>query len=119
MTSTFPISVFSLVYVVLAADYPSSIIVMALFCEVSHVLDRDTGIVAQPGVPSGIFGGIYFLPPVDLQHYLRRRTQLGTRGDCKQLPSLEDENGIGPITYDPIMMVATIRSIFMLTRLTP
>jgi hypothetical protein len=61
-----PNPVFSLVYVVLTSDYPSSIYVMVLVCQISHVLDRDTGIVAQPGVPSGISGGTYFFPPVDL-----------------------------------------------------
>lgn len=61
-----PNSVFSLVYVVPTSDYPSSIFVMVLVCQISHVLDWDTGIVAQPGVPSGISRGRYFLPPVDL-----------------------------------------------------
>ena len=61
-----PNSVFSLVYVILTSHYPSSIFVMVLVCQIFHVLDRDTGIVAQPGVPSGISGGTYLLPPVDL-----------------------------------------------------
>jgi hypothetical protein len=39
---------------------------MVIVCQISHVLDRDTDIVAQPGVPSRISGGTYFLPPVDL-----------------------------------------------------
>lgn len=41
-----PNSVFSLVYVVLTSDYPESIFVMALVCQISPVLDWDTGIVA-------------------------------------------------------------------------
>ena len=75
--------VFSLVYVIPTADYPSSVVIMALVCQVPHVLDWDTGVVAQPGVQSGISRGTHFLPPVDLQCHLCRRTQLGTRGNYK------------------------------------
>jgi hypothetical protein len=67
---------------------------MAFVCQVSRVLDGDTSIVAQPGIQSGISGGTHFLSPVDLQYYLRRWTQLGTRGHCKQLPGLENDDAI-------------------------
>ena len=82
------ISVFSLVYVIFTAHHPSTVIVMVLIGQVSDVLDGDTSIVAQPGVQSRISGGTHFLPLVDLRCHLCRRTQLGTRGDCKQLPGV-------------------------------
>lgn len=85
---TVSIAVFSLVYVISAAHYPSPVMFMAFFCQISHVLDGDTNIVAQPGVQSGIFRGTHFFSPMDLQYHLRRWTLLGTRGYCKQLPGL-------------------------------
>ena len=83
-----PISVLSLVYVIFTAHYPSTVIVMVLIGQVSDVLDRGTSTVAQPGVQNRISGGTHFLPLVDLRRCLCSRTQLGTRGDCKQLPGL-------------------------------
>jgi hypothetical protein len=84
------ITVLSLVYAIPAAHYPSPVMLVVFVCHVSRVLDGDTSIVAQPGVQSGIFGRTHFLSPVDLRYHLRRWTQLGTRGHCKQLPVLEN-----------------------------
>jgi hypothetical protein len=81
-------AVFSLVYVIFTTHYPSTVIVMVLIGQVSDVLDRGTSTVAQPGVQNRISGGTHFLPLVDLRCCLCGRTQLGTRGDCKQLPGL-------------------------------
>jgi len=93
MDNDVSISVFSLVHVIFTAHYTSAVIVMVLIGQVSDVLDRDTSIVAQPGVQSRISGGTHFLPLVDLRCHLCRRTQLGTRGDCKQLPGVLGRRG--------------------------
>ncbi len=77
------IAVFSLVYVISAAHYSSPVMVMVFGFQISHMLDGDTSIVAQPSVQSGIFGRTHFLSLVDLQCHLRCWTQLGTRGHCK------------------------------------
>lgn len=106
-------TVFSLVYVIFTAHYPSIVIVMVLIGQVSDVLDRDTSIVAQPGVQSRISGGTHFLPLVDLRCHLCPRTQFGTRGDCKQLPDLlGGRECIVDCRYH-YLMASTIRPIFM------
>lgn len=88
MDNDVPILVFSLVYVIFTTHYPSTVIVMVLIGQVSDVLDRGTSTVAQPGIQNRISGGTHFLPLVDMRCCLYGRTQLGTRGDCKQLPGL-------------------------------
>jgi hypothetical protein len=77
------ILVLSLVYAILAAHYSSSVVVVAFIGQISHMLDGDTSIVAQPGVQIGISGAARFLSPVDLQCHLLHWTQLGTRRNYK------------------------------------
>ena len=113
-----PILVFSLVYVIFTAHHPSTVVVMALIGQVSDVLDGDTSIVAQPGVQSRISGGTHFLPLVDLRCHLCRRTQLGTRGYCKQLPGLLGGRECSIDRHYHCLMASMIRPIFMPTHLT-
>ena len=91
--------------------------VVAYVCQVSHVLDRDTSIVAQPGVQSGIFGGTHFLSPMDLQYHLRRWSQLGIRGHCKQLPGLGNKDVIVTVMAHPRFHLSTTRLILRLSHL--
>ena len=89
---------------------------MGFVFQISYVLDGDTGIVAQPGVQSGISWGAHFLSLVDMQYHLRRWAQLGTRGNCRQLSGLEIENAV----FNAITLLHGFNGtlIFMLTHST-
>ena len=76
---------------------------MVVDSQVYHMLDRDTSIVAQPGVQSRVFGGAHFLSSVALQYRLCCWTQLGARGNRQRLRGPESENTVlTAITHYPI-----------------
>ena len=92
------ITVLPLVSVIPTAPYPSAFDVVAVDYQVSRMLDGDTSIVAQPGVPSRVFGGAYLPSSVDLQYRLCCWAQLGARGNRQQLWSPENENTVLTVT---------------------
>jgi hypothetical protein len=96
------ITVFPLVFVIHTPPYPSALVVMVVDSQVYHMLDRDTSIVAQPGVQSRVFGGAHFLSSVVLQYRLCCWTQLGARGNRRRLRGPEKENTVlTAITHCP------------------